>query len=109
MRGGAGWLGALVAALGCAGGEEQGLSEAALRGQAIYQNVCIACHAADPAQDGTLGPAIAGSSRELLEAKVVRGEYPPGHAPRRPTLSMPVFAYLEGDVPALAAYLNEAR
>jgi len=113
MRGQVGAAGAralaLAALLACAGGEERGLSEPALRGQAVYRNVCIACHAADPRQDGALGPAIAGSSLELLEAKVLRGEYPPGHAPKRPTLSMPAFAYLEDDLPALAAYLSEVR
>lgn len=109
MRGSALTAALLLSALACADGEDKGLSELARRGEAVYKNVCIACHAADPTQDGSLGPAIAGSSLELLQAKVLRGEYPPGHTPKRPTLSMPVFAYVEKDLPALAAYLNEAR
>ena len=106
MRGRVLWT---VLLLACTNGEDEGRSEQALRGESIYKNVCIACHAPDPTQDGPLGPAIAGSSLELLRARVVRGEYPPGYQPKRPTLSMPSFPYLEEDLPALEAYLNEAR
>ena len=35
-------------------------------------------------EDGSVGPAVAGASRELIEAKVLRGEYPPGYTPKRP-------------------------
>ena len=99
------WIGAAcLALLACSdgGGGEPDLVD---QGRRVYQNVCIACHAADPTRDGALGPAIAGSSRELLEAKVLRGEYPPGHRPARESAAMPVFPYLEDDIPALEAYL----
>lgn len=79
-----------------------------LEGQRVYQNVCIACHHGDPSQDGSLGPAIAGSSRALLEAKVLRGEYPPGYTPKRTTTAMPQFGYLADQLDALTAYLAEA-
>lgn len=94
--------------LGCSGGGES-LSEAAQRGQRTYQNVCIACHAPDPSVDGTLGPAIAGSSLELIEGRVLRNEYPPGYTPKRNSTVMPVFPYLEDKLPDLAAYLAEAK
>jgi len=52
------------------------------------------------------GPAIAGASEELLLARVVRGEYPPGYVPKRPDSgAMARFPQLEGQIPALAAYL----
>ncbi|HEY5656457.1 MAG TPA: cytochrome c [Myxococcota bacterium] len=87
--------------------EDTSLTPLAQEGRRVYRNVCIACHNGDPARDGSLGPAIAGSSRELLEARVVRGEYPPGYTPKRPTAAMPRFEYLADQVDALAAYLAE--
>ena len=80
---------------------------AALRGRKIYENVCIACHNADPTQAGSLGPPLAGASLALLEAKVLRGEYPPGYTPQRPSRTMPNFAYLEGRLGDVAAYLEQ--
>jgi mono/diheme cytochrome c family protein len=92
--------------VGCAVGDAS-LSEQAARGKRTYDNLCIACHHPDPRQKGSLGPALAGASLELLEAKVVRGEYPPGYAPRSHTLSMPTFPYAEERLPDVAAYLAE--
>ena len=94
-------------AWGCSG-EEASLSPLAQEGRRVYGNVCIACHNGDPTRDGALGPAIAGSSRELLEARVVRGEYPPGYTPKRPGAVMPRFENLADELDALAAYLAEA-
>jgi mono/diheme cytochrome c family protein len=89
----------------CGGDDDRPLDSAAARGRTVYENVCIACHNADPGQDGSLGPAVAGASLELLEAKVLRGEYPPGYAPRRPGTTMPKYAYLSESIDAIAAYL----
>jgi mono/diheme cytochrome c family protein len=80
---------------------------AARRGRQIYGNVCIACHNADPAQAGSLGPPLAGASQALLEAKLLRGEYPPGYTPSRPGQSMPRFEHLRDHIPELAAYLQQ--
>jgi mono/diheme cytochrome c family protein len=85
-----------------------GTSPLVEQGERVYRNVCIACHAGDPTQDGAVGPAIAGASRELLEARVVRGEYPPGYTPKRASNAMPRFEYLADQVDALAAYLTAA-
>jgi mono/diheme cytochrome c family protein len=82
-------------------------TSAAERGRKLYENICIACHNTDPAQDGTLGPALAGASRELLEAKVLRGTYPPGYTPKRPSEAMPRFEYLADRIDDLAAYLQQ--
>jgi hypothetical protein len=53
-----------------------------------------------------VGPEIKGVPREVLEAKVVKGSYPPGYTPKRPTAVMPPQAHLAPDIPALAAYLK---
>jgi mono/diheme cytochrome c family protein len=104
------WLFALLTAAALSSGcsdEDASLSPQAREGKRIYQNVCIACHNGDPTRDGALGPAVAGASRELLEARLVRGEYPPGYTPKRPTAAMPRFDYLADKIDALAAYLAE--
>ena len=67
---------------------------------------CIACHNNDPAKDGPIGPAIKGSPKELLAARVLSMSYPPGYTPKRPTKVMPQFPYLKSEIPYLAAYLR---
>jgi mono/diheme cytochrome c family protein len=99
---------ACVAAAWACSGDDASLSPLAQEGRRIYRNVCIACHNGDPTRDGSLGPAIAGSARELLEAKLLRGEYPPGYTPKRPTAAMPRFESLADRLDALAAYLAQA-
>ncbi|MCE3011238.1 MAG: cytochrome c [Proteobacteria bacterium] len=76
------------------------------RGRAVYGTNCIACHNTDPKQDGTVGPAIWGSSAELLKYKLVIGGYPAGYQAKRPNQVMPKFPQLEREIPALEAYLN---
>ena len=79
--------------------------DAVARGKHYYESVCTACHHGDPSQSGTIGPALAGASLELLEAMVLRGEYPPGYTPKQPGGAMPVFQFLEPELPNIAAYL----
>jgi mono/diheme cytochrome c family protein len=99
---------AVVALLGCSERRDATpLSEQAQRGKAIYTGVCIACHNPDPSLDGALGPAVAGASRELLEARVVHRTYPPGYTPKRPSQAMPAMPHLAGRIDELAAYLGE--
>ena len=97
--------GALTAAVlgGCA---DSGGDAVAARGRQVYLAQCIQCHNANPPVDGPVGPAVKGASRELLEAKVIRGEYPPRYSPKRPTRVMPPQPTLAPDIPALAAYLK---
>lgn len=75
------------------------------RGERIYNVNCIACHHRDPTQDGGLGPPIAGSSRELIEARVLRGEYPPGYTPKADTTLMIPLPHLDSEIDALSAFL----
>jgi mono/diheme cytochrome c family protein len=85
--------------------ERPQLSPEADRGRQVYVSQCTSCHAFDPAQPGPIGPEVKGATRDLLEAKVLRGIYPPGHRPKRPTSVMPPQSHLAGDIDALAAYL----
>jgi mono/diheme cytochrome c family protein len=94
-------LGLLAAGCGDGAGSAQ-----AERGRRVYLAQCIACHASDPSQPGPVGPPVKGASQALLEAKVVRGSYPPGYAPKRPTAVMPPMPAVAPDIPALAAYLE---
>ena len=79
------------------------------RGRQVYLSVCTACHNADPNKDGSVGPANAGASRALLEAKILRGEYPPGYTPKRPSAVMPRFENLAASLDDLAAFLADAK
>jgi mono/diheme cytochrome c family protein len=97
---------AVSTALALAGCEQAKLSPEAERGRTVYNGQCTACHNFDPSQPGPVGPEIKGASRELLEAKVLKGVYPPGYKPKRPTSVMPPQPQIAGDINALAAYLK---
>ena len=75
-------------------------------GHGQYLAHCIACHNVNPVLDGSLGPALKGSALELLQARVLRGEYPAGYSPKRQTHIMVKLPLTEEDVAALHAYLN---
>lgn len=76
------------------------------RGRAVYVANCTACHNNDPSKDGPIGPANKGSSKELLETRVLSTSYPPGYKPKRPTKIMPQFPFLKDEIPYLAEYLK---
>ena len=84
---------------------DQGTLDLAETGRRAYLANCIGCHDRDPKREGVLGPAIAGSSRELIEARLMRAEYPPGYRPRRDTNLMPAQPFLRPQIEPLAAYL----
>ena len=98
----------LALALACSQSESSDDPQATLvkRGKQVFETNCTACHAFDPTQPGPVGPPIAGSSLELVRAKVVHNEYPPGYTPKRTTKAMIPLTHLEPDVPAIAAYLE---
>ena len=76
------------------------------RGKQVYLAQCTSCHNTDPAKAGPVGPPVSGSSRELLEARLLRAGYPPGYAPKRDTTVMPAQPQLAPYVNDLAAYLR---
>ena len=77
------------------------------RGRAAYNSNCATCHNSDPTRDGVLGPAIFGSPRELIEARVLRAEYPVGYKPKRTSKVMVALPQVKADLEALAAFLNK--
>jgi len=76
------------------------------RGKQVYLAQCISCHNPDPSKAGSLAPPIKGASRELLEARVVRGIYPPGYRPKRESAIMQPMPHLASAIPDLAAFLK---
>jgi len=76
------------------------------RGRQVYLAQCIACHNPDPAKPGPLAPLVKGASRDLLEARVVRGTYPPGYKPKRDSAVMQPMPHLAPSIPDLAAFLR---
>ena len=99
-------LALLAVAVALGGCSDGGLSPAAERGRQIYFAYCTACHNTDPSQPGPIGPPVKGSSRALLEAKVLNGTYPPGYTPKRPTKVMVPLPAVAPEIPALAEYLR---
>ncbi len=77
-----------------------------LQGKKVYMTVCVTCHNPDSKLDGSIGPSNYGSSRELLQAKILKGEYPPGYKPKRDTQLMPQFEEHAKDIEALHVFLN---
>ncbi len=87
------------------------LSEAAERGRKAFALFCGACHNANnPHQKGQLGvqgPPVARSSRELLEARVLRAEYPPGYVPKQAGNTMQALTYVQPHLADIEAFLAE--
>ncbi len=98
-----------IVAMACAGEADESGDPVVARGKKIYRNICVVCHNADPNQAGTLGPDIASASRELLEAKLLRGEYPADYTPKRNTQQMPRLEYLKPNLDDIAAFLANPR
>jgi mono/diheme cytochrome c family protein len=76
------------------------------RGKSIYISNCISCHNVDPSKAGSVGPEVAGSSLALIEARVLRAEYPKDYHPKRETRVMVALPHLKNELQPLAAYLT---
>jgi mono/diheme cytochrome c family protein len=77
------------------------------KGKVIWNTICQACHGPNPAKEGPLGPAVTGSSKELVEARVLHAKYPPGYKPKRDTTMMPPFPQYKNDIDDITAFLNK--
>ena len=98
---------AAAALLLAACSNQPALSPQAERGRQVYQAQCVACHhPSDPSKPGAVGPELTGTPRAVLEAKVLRGAYPEGYRPRRPTNAMPPQPQLAPEIDALAEYVK---
>ncbi len=82
------------------------LDPLAEKGKSVYNSTCISCHNVNPAVDGALGPAVKGSSYELLYARVIIGNYPEGYTPKRTSQLMQKLPLADDDIKALEAYLK---
>ncbi len=98
---------ALTSACGKDEGTEEVKGPDPARGRRIYIATCILCHNVDPSKPGSQGPAVKGSSVELLEAKVLRKTYPPGYKPQRTTRAMPTYPQVRKRIPDIAAFLAQ--
>jgi mono/diheme cytochrome c family protein len=78
------------------------------KGRRAYQVNCIACHNPNPKIDGVIGPSIAGSSLELLRARIMDAAYPAGYTSKRGTKSMVALPHLKDEIEALHAFLNSS-
>ena len=78
-------------------------------GRQIYMANCASCHNSNPSRDGGVGPAIAGSSRELVEARVLQQSYPPGYKPKRTTHLMRKLPWLAPKIDDLTAFLDSYK
>ena len=76
------------------------------RGKAVYVSNCTACHAPNPKYPGSQGPDVYGSSKELLEARILYAKYPEGYKPKRESHVMPALPHLKADIDAIHAFLN---
>jgi mono/diheme cytochrome c family protein len=101
------WTAIVAVGSGCGG--DSGPETAVERGRRLYLANCTACHNTNPKLAGGIGPALAGASEELVHAKVMTGEYPPGYTPKRSTRAMVPLPHLEEDIPAIAAYLQSVE
>lgn len=77
------------------------------KGRTVYAANCTSCHGAEPKNEGALGPALVGSSEELLEKRVLYGTYPENYKPKRLSKIMQPLPFLKGDIKALYAYINK--
>lgn len=79
------------------------------RGRIIYMTNCVVCHNRNPNLPGSEGPPIAGSSRELVEDRVLHLAYPPGYSPKRNTHLMRAIPTLAPETGNIAAFLQAAQ
>ncbi len=97
---------ALATCIACGDAVVEGEAPAVARGRTVYLSICTACHNADPTREGSQGPTVAGSSLELLRARVLGRGYPPNYTPKRNSNLMPAFPQLEEHLEDLHAFLN---
>ncbi|MBV8135211.1 MAG: cytochrome c [Deltaproteobacteria bacterium] len=79
------------------------------KGRMVYITNCAVCHNPDPKLPGSQGPAVAGSSKVLLESRLLHLTYPPGYTPQRKTHAMRAFPQLKNQIGDLYAFLAVAK
>jgi mono/diheme cytochrome c family protein len=102
------WLAAVCAAMVAAACQPAKLTPVE-RGRIIYTINCTECHNPNPNLPGTQGPPIAGSSRELVEDRVLHLAYPRGYKPKRDTHLMRAIPTLAPEIGNITAFLQAAK
>jgi len=75
-------------------------------GQALYTANCTSCHNSNPTFMGPIGPALKGSSWQLVQVKTTYGTYPKGYMPKRATNMMPQFKFTPEQILQITDYIN---
>ena len=98
----------LVGFVQCTKAPVAALSVPAERGRITFATFCFPCHnPSNPHRNGQLGPAVARSSKELLEAKVLSGTYPPGYQPKQAGAQMAALPHVKAHLGDIEAFLAE--
>jgi len=79
------------------------------KGRMVYITNCVVCHNPNPNLPGSQGPAIAGASQALLEARLLNLTYPPGYTPQRKTHAMRAFPQLKDHIADLYTFLAKVK
>lgn len=79
------------------------------RGRSIYLANCAACHNANPQIDGSIGPAVFGSSLDLIKARLMEAKYPEGYKPKKDSATMVKLPHLEKEIPFIFEFLNASQ
>jgi mono/diheme cytochrome c family protein len=101
-------VGAAILAIAIAGCGPSKPMTPAQQGRIVYMTNCVVCHNPDPRLAGSQGPPIAGSSRELVNDRVLDLKYPAGYSPKRSTHAMRALPQLANQIDSLTAFLAEA-
>ena len=72
----------------------------------LFISKCAMCHNVNPTKPGSIGPAISGSSLELITLKTQKRQYPKGYVPKRKTKVMPIVKLTEKEIKSIHSYLN---
>jgi mono/diheme cytochrome c family protein len=100
------FLSSVIGGEGCTRQKPAGDMDPITKGKSVYVSNCTACHNMDPRMDGSLGPAVAGASLELLERRILHADYPPGYQPKRTSKAMAALPHLKNEIDALYKYLS---
>jgi mono/diheme cytochrome c family protein len=74
--------------------------------KSLFISKCVMCHNVNPTKPGSIGPAISGSSLELIKLKTQKRQYPKGYVPKRKTKVMPIVKLTEQEIKLIHSYLN---
>jgi len=75
-------------------------------GRRIYIGTCVRCHSLDPRKQGSIGPDLFSTPRDVFRTKVPKGVYPLGYRAKRNTKIMPKFSDLERKVDWIYQYIQ---